>query len=210
MKKKIFSIFTVIMLVFSFAGCGKKANPTELTGTWVNAVDITDYLVYQMGDSVFTGYIQLDSVDMYLQYSFLTDGTFTVKVDTERTQKSWDKFLDAIEEGMALAYETSNPGKSAKDFFEAYKKDTGSTVRETLAEKNQMSKLLEPFVNNGYYQVKGNRLYRSDEPLEITDSTPYEMFSISKATLTIHSSSDKSLSAEEKAQYPFVFEWVSK
>lgn len=209
MKKKIFSIAIALVLLFSFVGCG-KGNPTGIEGKWENKVDISEYLVYQMGDSVFAGYIQLDSVDMYLHYSFLNDGTFSVKVNEEKTKKSWDKFLDAIVDGMALAYETSNPGKSSKDFFEAYEKDTGSTVRETLAEKNQMSKLLEPFANSGYYQVKGNRLYRSDKPLEITDSTPYEIFSINQSILTILSSSDTSISAEEKAQYPFTFEWVSK
>ncbi len=209
MKKRVFSFFTAILLLFSLAGC--RAKPTKgIVGTWENNVDISGYLMHSMGDSVFTGYIQLDEVPMYLLYSFSQDGTFAVKVNEEKTQKSWDEFLDAIEAGMKAAYQTSNPEASIDEFFAAYEKDTGSTVRETLAEKNKMSDLLEPFENSGYYQVQGNRLYRSEQSLQITDKTPYEIFSIEKSKLTILSSTDPSLSEEEKLQYPFEFYFVSQ
>ncbi len=211
MKKRIFSFFTMILLLFSLSACGRGAKPTQgVIGTWENTVDISDYLRYSMGDSVFTGYIQLDETPLYLLYSFSEDGTFAVKVNEEKTQKSWDKFLDAIEEGMKAAYKASNPEGSIEEFFAAYEKDTGSTVRETLEEKNKMSTFIEPFENSGYYQIQGNRLYRSDNPLQITDKTPYEIFSIEKSKLTILSSSDTSLSAEEKLQYPFEFYFVSQ
>lgn len=211
MKKRIFSFLTVILLLFSFAGCGRKGKPTQgVIGTWENTVDISDYLWNYLGDSVFTGYIQLDDISLHLLYFFSEDGTFTVKVNEQKMQKSWDKFLDAIEEGMKAAYKASNPDGSVEEFFAAYEKDTGSTVRETLEEKNKMSTFMEPFENSGYYEVRGNRLYRSDNPLQITDETPYEIFSIEKSKLTILSSTDTSLSAEAKAQYPFVFHWVSK
>ncbi len=210
MKKRIFSFFAVILLLFSFAGCSRKPQPTAgVIGTWENTVDISDYLKYSMGDSVFAGYIQLDEIPLHLLYSFSQDGTFAVKVNEEKTQKSWNKFLDAIEEGMKAAYKASNPEGSVEEFFAAYEKDTGSTVRETLEEKNKLSKFIEPFENSGYYQIQGNRLYRSDKPLEITDKTPYEIFSIEKSKLTILSSTDTSLSAEEKQQYPFEFYFVS-
>ena len=211
MKKRIFSIFTVILLLVSLVGCARRPKPTNgVVGTWENTVDISEYLRYYLGDSVFAGYIQLSDIPLYLLYSFAEDGTFAVKVNTEKTQKSWDKFLDAIEEGMKAAYKASNPEGSIDEFFAAYEKDTGSTVRETLEEKNKMSTFIEPFENNGYYKVQGNRLYRSDKPLEITDKTPYEIFSIEKSKLTILSSTDPSLSTEEKSQYPYEFYFVSQ
>lgn len=210
MKKRIFSLFTVILLLFSLAGCGRRPKPTQgVIGTWENTVDISEYLRYYLGDSVFAGYIQLSDIPLYLLYSFSEDGTFAVKVNTEKTQKSWDKFLDAIEEGMKAAYKASNPDGSIDEFFAAYEKDMGSTVRETLEEKNKMSTFIEPFENSGYYVVRGNRLYRSDNPLQITDETPYEIFFIEKSKLTILSSTDTSLTTEERQQYPFEFYFVS-
>ncbi len=211
MKKRIFSLFAVILLLASLVGCARKPKPTNgVVGTWENTVDISEYLRYYLGDSVFAGYIQLSDISLYLLYSFAEDGTFAVKVNTEKTQKSWDKFLDAIEEGMKAAYKASNPEGSIDEFFAAYEKDTGSTVRETLEEKNKMSTFIAPFENNGYYKVQGNRLYRSDKPLEIIDKTPYEIFSIEKSKLTILSSTDPSLSTEEKSQYPYEFYFVSQ
>ena len=69
MKKRIFSIFTVILLLVSLAGCARRPKPTNgVVGTWENTVDISEYLRYYLGDSVFAGYIQLSDIPLYLLY----------------------------------------------------------------------------------------------------------------------------------------------
>ena len=209
MKKCIAWILAVCLLCFSFGGCG-QSSPASIIGTWENTVDISEYLTYKMGDSVFAGYIQLKDIPMYLHYTFTEDGSFTVKVNEQKTQKSWDKFLDEIIKGVEKAFVASFPDRSVKDFFDSYEKENGVSMRQTLAEKNKMSDLLTSFENNGYYVVQGNRLYRfaEKEKTEITDDTVYELFSLKGKTLTILSSTDPKLTAEEKAKYPYEFQWV--
>lgn len=209
MKKHVAWILAVCLLCFSFGGCA-QSSPESIVGTWENTVDISEYLTYKMGDSVFAGYIQLDNTPMYLNYTFAEDGSFTVKVNEQKTQKSWDKFLDEIIEGVKKAFVASFPNESVEDYFDSYEKENGVSRRETLAEKNKMSEFLKPFENQGYYVVQGNRLYRfaEKEKTEITDDTVYELFSLKGKTLTILSSTDPKLTAEEKAQYPYEFQWV--
>ncbi len=209
MKKLLTFLFVLLFMVISFTGCAEKG-PTSIVGTWENATDVSNYLLSSMGDSVFAGYIELDSMLLYLQYRFEEDGEFVVSINKEKTQKSWDSFLDAIVESFKDAYKASNPEGSVDEFFNAYQQKNGESVRETLVKKNKMDDFLGSFEGTGKYRVEGNRLYRSQANSTQIDETVYEIFSIKDTTLSILSSSDSQLTTEEKAQYPYVFWWVSE
>ena len=209
MKKLLVFLLASFIIVTSFAGCG-KAGPKSIVGTWESSTDVSEYLITMMGDSVFAGYMELDNVPLYLQYCFKEDGEFVVSINKEKTKKSWDLFLDAIMESVKKAYKAADPDGSVEDFFNAYQQEKGESMRETLAKKNDMDRLLGSFEGNGRYKVQGNRLYRSEANSTQIDETVYEIFSIKDKTLSILSSSDSQLTAQERARYPYVFSWVSE
>ena len=197
MKKKLALLLALVMvLVLVFVGCdkgkdnkdddaGETAASTEelVVGEWSAMVDMTDYIVENMGDmDDMTDYVDFKDLEFELIFELKDDKTYVATIDEDSLDDTMDKLLDQMVEGMAEYYDDllEEEGMTFEDLLE----EEGMTIddfEEALREELDAEDFFDSIdiVEDGTYTVDGDTIVLT------TDSDSTTTFEYKNGTLKI-------------------------
>lgn len=207
MKKisKVTVVMLVLAMVMSLCGCGNAAK--KLYGTWGMSVDMGETIASEMGEE----FADFESVlDVKLFFIFNEDGTVEVKADKETFVENFNGWMDDfIAYSVAMTYEQfADMGVEKADADAMIEEQFGGTMedylREMLAAQLDAEALADEMTVNGFWEVKDDKLYMSEE--EEFGENEYNPFSISGDELTINAPEGaESDTIIPGLEYPMVF-----
>ena len=204
------SLFLILALTLSFAAC--KAEETKepaaneeteteeenkttakeedsIIGTWKAAIDMTEAVNQAISgeDAEVAEYIKIKEFTATVTYILNEDGTYETKVDEEAAQKTIEKMMEDITEGMKKLLEASleqeNVGMTLEEYLQAANTTLDAIVAEAYGETD-FTDIFAEFNSKGTYKIDGNKLFSADEGESLSEDE-YEIFELSGNKLTL-------------------------
>lgn len=203
MKKSIAS-FLCICLTLSMllvcAGCKSGGDADKFVGDWEAKVDMTDMLNDMLASDPSTadlaGYIKIDSYVLTLNFSFTSDGKYSIKIDRDALQKTSDALLSTMKTGilayfedmleeMAAEYDVTvdeflevNEVASIEEFLIANDVDI-----DNMFDVNQLTSAFDAVESSGTYKAKDGELRLTNNSDNTVDIEIYEFTSDTQVSL---------------------------
>lgn len=208
MKKisKVTVVMLVLAMVLSLCGCGGNATK-KLYGTWSLNMDMGETISSEMGEE----FADFEStLDVKLLFTFNEDGTFEMKVDKDSFVESFNGWLDDfIAYSVDMTYaQFADMGVEKADADAMIEEQFGGTMEDYLREMMEAQLDAEALAGemstDGIWEVKGDKLYMSEE--DEIDEDDFDTFSISGDKLTINAPEGaESDTIIPGLEYPMVF-----
>lgn len=203
MKKSIAS-FLCICLTLSMllvcAGCKSGGDADKFVGDWEAKVDMTDMLNDMLTSDPSTadlaGYIKIDSYVLTLNFSFTSDGKYSIKIDRDALQKTSDALLSTMKTGILAYFEDMLEEMAAEydvtvdEFLEV---NEVASVEEFLAangvdidnmfDMNQLTSAFDAVESSGTYKAKDGELRLTNNSDNTVDIEIYEFTSDTQVSL---------------------------
>ena len=210
--KKISAILLAIVMVLTFAACGKSE--ANAVGTWSMKLDLSAAMKDELGSEfsdvnapfAFTVYFDLNK-----------DGTYKMYVDEKETQQDMEVFIEAMTDYFieylydameAQGIDRATAQTVLEQQFEMSVKDY---ALQTLKDSMDITELTNSMVQEGVYEIKGNKFYMG---LDKIDKKVYDLITIEGNTLTLNVAEDAAASpffngTVPGLSYPFVLTKVN-
>lgn len=190
--KKISAILLAIVMVLAFAACGDSE--PNATGTWSIKLDLSAAMKEELG-SEFSDFDAPFAFKVYLDLN--KDGSYKMYVDEKETEKDMNTFIEAMAdyfvEYLYTAMESQGIDRTTAQT--ALEQQFGMSVKDyalkTLKESIDITELTDSMVQEGVYEVKGNKFYMG---LDKIDKTVYDLITIDGDTLTLNAAEDAAAS----------------
>ena len=171
----------------------KETETTEeedsIIGTWKAAIDMTEAVNQAISgeDAEVAEYIKIKEFTATVTYILNEDGTYETKVDEEAAQKTIEKMMEDITEGMKKLLEASleqeNVGMTLEEYLQAANTTLDAIVAEAYGETD-FTAIFAEFNSKGTYKIDGNKLFSADEGESLSEDE-YEIFELSGNKLTL-------------------------
>lgn len=205
---KRIAVLAILGILF-LCGCGeatpKKEYPQGILGEWENTADMTDGLLSAHVDEQVMYYFTEKPVAPFVfTVTFTQDGTYSSVLNVGKSQAGVDSFVnawvDATKQYYADLIEYNQLDVSVDQMMLDFKEHYGMSMKEKYREMIDMTALANKLTVTGTYRLEGEKLYRPG------DAQVYETIMFKGETLYILSSSDETLTDDERGGYPYKFE----
>ena len=146
MKKSIASFLCICLtltMLLACTGCQSSGDKDKFVGDCKADVDMTDMLNNMLASDPDTAeladYIKIDSYVLTLNFSFGSDGSYSIAIDRDALQQTSDALLNTMKSGVITYFE---------DFLEQQAAENDITVEEFL-EAMEVSSVEEFLTANG-------------------------------------------------------------
>lgn len=204
--KKLSAILLVFVMVLAFSACGKST--LNATGTWSVKLDLSAAMKEELG-SEFSDFDAPFAFTVYLDLN--KDGSYKMYVDEKETEKDMDTFIEAMGDYFVNYLYTAMEAQgidrtTAQTLLE---QQFGMSVRDyaiqMLKESVDITEMTNSMVQEGVYEVKGNKFYMG---LDKIDKTVFDLITIDGDTLTLNVADDAAASpffngSIQGLSYPF-------
>lgn len=203
MKKSIAS-FLCICLTLSMllvcAGCKSGGDADKFVGDWEAKVDMTDMLNDMLASDSDTAeladYIKIDSYVLTLNFSFSSDGKYSIKIDRDALQKTTDAMLATMKSGVLTYFDDMLEDMAAEyevtvdEFLEAYEVANleeflvayGVDI-DNMFDMNQLTSAFDAVESSGTYKAKDGQLRLTNSADDTVDIELYEFISDTQVSL---------------------------
>ena len=209
MKKKIVLFVIIAALAINLIGCGAIksifSDKEDLNGEWKMEADVTDIIKGQLESSLNTTITTDAKFRCYTVLTLNEDGTFSYKVDKEKTEASMHEFVDEIvpnvEEYIYNMLAEQGIDKEAAD--QIFETEKGMSIREYVSQQLSVMELNMTASNaGGYYKATDTNIYFASTKDGLTDCKDYYIYNLNGNTLTFSEGYGKY--SKEAAKYPVV------
>lgn len=203
MKKSIASFLCICLtlsMLLACAGCKSGGDADKFVGDWEAKVDMTDMLNDMLASDSDTeelaDYIKIDSYVLTLNFSFSSDGKYSIKIDRDALQKTTDDLLATMKSGVLTYFDDMLEGMAAEyevtvdEFLEAYEV---ANLEEFLAvsgvdidnmfDMNQLTSAFDAVESSGTYEAKDGQLRLTNSADKSIDIELYEFISDTQVSL---------------------------
>ncbi len=203
MKRWISAVLAILLLL---TGCGARESAT-IVGEWEQEINVAGGLTDTFVDEQAAYFLDIENVPFYTTVTFREDGTYSMALNTEKSEKGLRGFIEAWYSATLRLWEAlleqNESEATIDDMLEDFEDYHGKPLRETLSEQIALDTFAKSFTGEGKYRVEGDKLYRNE------DAAIYETILFEENMLYILSSSDPNLSDEDAAGYPYKFKRIS-
>lgn len=201
-SKRLIALLMAALLAFGLCACNSDSGSSggdddSIVGKWKTEIDMTDMLNEVMEDEagIDTSSIKA-KVKIGIYMKFTDDGEITMSVDTSAMADSVSDYLDEMVDPLvdAIYAAAKEEGMSSSELDSEFEDMYGMSVRkycknmisELDVEEMLLSELGDEEVE-GYYKLKGTKLYVSDDEddLDDLDDLQYMKVKISDGKLTL-------------------------
>lgn len=173
----IVSVALVLLMIFSFAGCGEK---DKFVGTWRTEMNMADALNEEFGKDPEMGeYMKVTDFTIVMDYTFNSDGTYKITTDKDSIAKAVENIKNDFTRGISAYFEDEIKRQELDISVEellAYNNTTlEKFVEDSMAEMD-IDRMANDIDNEGNYKVKDGKLFLSDGLEYNVDEAVYEVY----------------------------------
>lgn len=180
MKRSIsvaLSVALVLLMIFSFAGCGEK---DKFVGTWRTEMNMAEALNEEFGKDPEMGeYMKITDFTIVMNYTFNSDGTYKITTDRDSVAKAAENIKNDFTKGIRAYFEDQiakdKLGISVDELL-AYNNTTLEKLVEEGMGEMDFDKMANDIDNEGNYKVKDGKLFLSDGLEHSVDENVYEVY----------------------------------
>lgn len=211
MKRRLIATLLVLTVLCALlAGCGENV-AAKLEGTWSTSIEMKDYYNAELEGSGLEDYLAVDTFPVTVNYTFKSDGTYAVALDTAALQDILESVKGSLRDGMYRyaqdVIEEEGLSISAEELFEFMELDLDATIEELCNEIN-IDEMAESMSAEGNYKVRGERIHLSDSLDHLVDPEVYDLYELEGDTLTIRDHVGGETNDLVEAMYPIVLKKV--
>lgn len=211
MKRRLIATLLVLTVLCALlAGCGENA-AAKLEGTWSTGIEMKDYYNAELEGSGLEDYLAVDTFPVTVNYTFKSDSTYAVALDTAALQGILESVKGNLRDGMYRyaqdVIDEEGLDISTEELFEFMELDLDAMIEELYNEIN-MDELAESMSAEGNYKVRGDKIYLSDGLEHLVDPKVYDLYELEGNTLTIRDHVGGETNDLVEAMYPIVLEKV--
>ncbi len=215
MMQKAFSLVLVLAMAVTLAGCATDKD--QLIGEWVGTVDyaemVDESLKEGLGDEL-ADYFEISEFVITVNLEFKEDGTYTMEMDEDALEDTFDTFRSDLEDGLVSYFEELLKDEGLDMSVEELLEQENTTMDELMDEiftDDAMDMLLEEFEevvsSKGNFDAEDGKLYTTAKKSEDIDEDLYEEYELDGDTMTLLSTTHD-IEKEAEDLYPIEFERV--
>ena len=194
MKRKICLVLAAIALftaIAACAGCSKESD--ALIGTWAGEVNYANYFnqgLQSIAGEELAEYWSVENFPVTLILTFREDGTYSMTVDREKLNETIENLKKKLARGLRDfiqdLIDASESTMTVDEFVESMDMSLDSMIQEAVG-PDVVEALVNECTYEGNYSVKDGKLYTSAALAYDVDESMYEVYEVTKNTLTFMS-----------------------
>ncbi len=203
------TLLVLTVLCALLVGCGENA--AGLEGIWSTSIEMKEYFNEGLEGSGLEDYLAVDTFPVTVNYTFKSDGTYAVTVDTAALENIVESVKGNLRDGMYRYAQDVIDGEgmdiSVEELFEFMGLDLDAMIEEISNEIN-VDEMEKSMSSEGNYKVRGDKLHLSDSLEHLVDPEVYDLYELEGDVLTIRDHVGGEVSEQVDALYPIVLKKV--
>lgn len=211
MKRRLIATLLVLTVLCALlAGCGENT-AAKLEGTWSTSIEMKEYFNEGLEGSGLEDYLAVDTFPVMVNYTFKSDGTYAVTVDTTALEDILESVKGSLREGMYRyaqdMIDEEGMDVSVEELFEFIGLDLDAMIEE-ISNEISVDEMEKSMSSEGNYKVRGDKLHLSDSLEHLVDPEVYDLYELEGDVLTIRDHVGGEVSEQVDALYPIVLKKV--
>ncbi len=159
MRKAAFLCVVLLLAVFLLVSCS-NTDAENIRGTWKTAIDYSEELKSELGDS--ESYFEIDTFKLDMCFTFKEDGTYVFELADDGIEDARESLRGPLKQGIIEMFESvaATLSMTVEDYLQTLGQSVDGVVDEMISSLD-IGGFADAVRTEGYYYIGDGKLYIS-------------------------------------------------